>query len=155
AEPPARRDVREAQMEPRLEAPAPPLQHVPPPQHVPPLQRAKGDAESRGWLANLLTRAGHTDSPSPEATGRGPPQDATRAERHIIELLHSIAVDIARMIDHTAAAELWDRYKRGERNVFTHKLSIMQGERAFEDICWRYRSDREFTLTVDRYIAEF
>jgi hypothetical protein len=156
AEPPPRRDVaREAQMEARMEAPPPPLQHAPPLQHVPPLQRAKGDAEPRGWLSNLLTRAGHTDAPSREATGREPPRDATRAERQIIELLHSIAVDIARMIDHTAAAELWDRYKRGERNVFTHKLSIMQGERAFEDICWKYRSDREFMQTADRYIAEF
>src|SRR5438105_10189543 len=36
--------------------------------------------------------------------------------------LDSIAVDIARMIDHDAAGELWDRYKRGERNVFTRKL---------------------------------
>jgi hypothetical protein len=27
-------------------------------------------------------------------------------------------VDIARMIDHDAAAELWDRYNRGERNVY-------------------------------------
>ena len=31
------------------------------------------------------------------------------------------------MIDHTAAAGLWDRYKRGERNVFTHMLCTMQG----------------------------
>jgi hypothetical protein len=144
AEPPPRRDVaREAQREAQRDA------------HVPPLQRAKGAAESRGWLSNLLTRAGHTDAPSREATGREPPRDATRAERHTIESLYSIAVDIARMIDHTAAAELWDRYKRGERNVFAHKLSTMQGERAFEDICWKYSSDREFMQTAERYIAEF
>jgi hypothetical protein len=59
------------------------------------------------------------------------------------------------MIDHDAAAELWDRYKRGERNVFTRKLYTMQGQRAFEEIRWRYRSDHEFMQTVDRYIAEF
>jgi hypothetical protein len=66
-----------------------------------------------------------------------------------------LAVDIARMIDHDAAAELWDRYKRGERNVFTRKLYTMQGQRAFEEIRRKYRGDREFTQTVDRYIAEF
>jgi hypothetical protein len=152
AEPPPRRDVAR-------EAHAPPLQreaHAPPLQHVPPLQKAKGAAESRGWLSNLLTRAGQdTDAPTREATGREPPRAAARGERHTIELLDSIAVDIARMIDHAAAAGLWDRFKRGERNVFTHKLSTMQGERAFEDIRWRYRSDREFMQTVDRYIAEF
>jgi hypothetical protein len=36
-----------------------------------------------------------------------------------MESLDSSSVDIARMIDHDAAAELWERYKRGERNVFT------------------------------------
>jgi hypothetical protein len=59
------------------------------------------------------------------------------------------------MIDHDAAAELWDRYKRGERNVFTRKLYSMQDQRAYDDICRRYRADREFMQTVDRYIAEF
>ncbi len=68
---------------------------------------------------------------------------------------NSLAVDIARMIDHDAAAELWDRYKRGERNVFTRKLYTMQGQRAFEEIRRKYRGDREFMQTVDRYIAEF
>ena len=42
-----------------------------------------------------------------------------RPARHTLESLDSLSVDIARMIDHDAAAELWDRYKRGERNVFT------------------------------------
>ena len=38
------------------------------------------------------------------------------------------------MIDHDAAAELWDRYKRGERNVFTRRLYTMQGQKTFEEI---------------------
>src|SRR5262245_29423490 len=124
--------------------------------HVPPLQSTKGAAEPRGWLSGLLTRAAQdTNAPPREATGRGPPPDAARGERHAIESLDSIAVDIARMIDHAAAAELWDRYKRGERDVFTHMLCTMQGQRAVEDIRWRYSSDREFMQTVDRYIDEF
>ena len=78
-----------------------------------------------------------------------------RAPRHTIESLDSLSVDIARMIDHDAAAELWERYKRGERNVFTRKLYTMQGQRAFEEIRKRYRGDGDFKRTVDRYIAEF
>jgi predicted RNA-binding protein Jag len=137
AEPPPRRDVAREN-------------------HVPPPQRTKGAAEPPGWLSGLLTRAAQdTNAPPREAAGREPPPDAARDERHAIESLDSIAVDIARMIDHAAAAELWDRYKRGERNVFTHMLCTMQGQRAVEDILWRYRSDREFMQTVDRYIAEF
>ena len=59
------------------------------------------------------------------------------------------------MIDHDAAADLWDRYKRGERNVFARKLYTTQGQKAFEEIRRKYRSDRDFMRTVDRYIGEF
>ena len=59
------------------------------------------------------------------------------------------------MTRHDAAAELWDRYKRGERNVFTRKLYTMQGQKAFEEIRKRYRADSDFRRTVDRYIGEF
>jgi len=91
--------------------------------------------------------------------GPAPPRESAPAPDtgggHSIDSLDSLAVDIARMIDHDAAAELWDRYKRGERNVFTRKLYTMQGQRAFDEIRRKYRGDREFMQTVDRYIGEF
>ena len=86
---------------------------------------------------------------------RDAPPEAAQPERHSIDSLDSLAVDIARMIDHDAAAELWDRYKRGERSVFTRKLYTMQGQKAFEEIRKRYRGDGDFKRTVDRYIGEF
>ena len=70
------------------------------------------------------------DAPAEERVARS----EERPPRHSIESLDSLSVDIARMIDHDAAAELWDRYKRGERNGFTRKLYTMQGQRAFEEI---------------------
>jgi hypothetical protein len=112
-----------------------------------------GGARS-GWLSDLLTRASQEPDSSREGgleTARGD----DRPPRHTIESLDSLAVDIARMIDHDAAAELWDRYNRGERNVFTRKLYTMQGQRAFDEIRRKYRGDREFMQTVDRYIGEF
>ncbi len=59
------------------------------------------------------------------------------------------------MIDHNAAIDLWDRYKRGERNVFTRRLYTLQGQQTFDEIRRRYRSDGDFRDTVDRYIEEF
>jgi predicted RNA-binding protein Jag len=109
-----------------------------------------------GWLSELLTRASQESTPIARAPGpnrESPPQ--APPERNSLESLDSLAVDIARMIDNDAAAELWDRYNRGERNVFTRKLYTMQGQRAFEEIRRRYRSDRDFMRTVDRYIGEF
>jgi ABC-type transporter Mla subunit MlaD len=144
-------------------APATPPAPPPPPplpssrrSDSPSLSPAAATPPARGgWLSDLLTRASQDDQSARETSGREPPPEAARSDRHTIESLDSIAVDIARMIDHDAAAELWDRYKRGERNVFTRKLYTMQGQRAFEEIRRKYRSDREFMKTVDRYIAEF
>jgi len=99
-----------------------------------------------GWLSDLLGRASRDDGES---------QPESRQARRAMESLDSLSVDIARMIDHDAAAELWERYKRGERNVFTRRLYTLQGQKTFEEIRNRYRSDREFKSTVDRYIGEF
>jgi hypothetical protein len=114
-----------------------------------------GPGGRTGWLSDLLTRASQEADAAPPAPSREPAADAQRPERHTIESLDSLAVDIARMIDHEAAADLWDRYNRGERNVFTRKLYTMQGQKAFEEIRRKYRSDRDFMRTVDRYIVEF
>jgi hypothetical protein len=122
----------------------------------------------RGWLTDLLSRASREEAEParefPRETPREPVREMLRetprapeerTARHSIESLDSLSVDIARMIDHDAAADLWDRYKRGERNVFTRKLYTLQGQQAFDEIRRKYRSDREFKVTVDRYISEF
>jgi hypothetical protein len=98
-----------------------------------------------GWLSDLLNRASREDKPAEPA----------RPTAHSIEKLDSLSVDIARMIDHDAAVELWDRYKRGERNVFTRRLYTLQGQQTFDEIRRKYRRDGEFKETVDRYIDEF
>jgi hypothetical protein len=143
---------------PRMEQPRPPMpprgditgaqMPMPPPRRAesPSLTPApgQGNGNSGGWLSELLHRASKPD----EVTGERP-------ARHTLESLDSLSVDIARMIDHDAAAELWDRYKRGERNVFTKRLYTMQGQKTFDEIRKKYRGDREFKVTVDRYIGEF
>ena len=59
------------------------------------------------------------------------------------------------MVDHEAAVDLWDRYRRGERNVFARRLYTPQGQQTFDEIRQRYRSDPEFRATVTRYTQEF
>jgi hypothetical protein len=130
-----------------------------------PAQQGAGGGKS-GWLSELLTRASQEAEPvarAPAAPREPAPaaplregEPAAPGERNSIDSLDSLAVDIARMIDHDAAADLWDRYKRGERNVFARsKLYTAQGQKAFEEIRRKYRGDRDFMRTVDRYIGEF
>jgi hypothetical protein len=126
---------------------------------APALSPAAGNGRPSGWLSDLLQRASRDDGePLAEAPREPAPREGSRDERtaaHSIESLDSLSVDIARMIDHNAATELWDKYKRGERNVFTRRLYTLQGQKAFDDISKKYRADREFRQTVDRYITEF
>jgi len=116
---------------------------------------APAGAGRAGWLSELLTRASQDADDTMHEPAAGPAPEAARGERNTIDSLDSLAVDIARMIDHDAAADLWDRYNRGERNVFSRKLYTNQGQKAFEEIRRKYRSDRDFMRTVDRYIGEF
>ena len=162
---------------PRHEAPAP--RQAPPPRRaditgsapMPPPQRAVAVAQPRpGRRATAATAGCRSFCTAP----RGPRPAPTSGPVPVLALVlvprpaattvrpatawsrsNSLSVDIARMIDHDAAAELWDRYKRGERNVFTRRLYTMQGQKTFEEIRSKYRSDREFKQTVDRYIGEF
>jgi len=135
---------------PENRAPPPPARHQSETRGAPPAGTGAGGDGRSGWLSDLLTRASR-DEGQPAPTVRADERPA----RHSIESLDSISVDIARMIDHDAATELWDRYKRGERNVFTRRLYTLQGQQTFDEIRKRYRADREFKQTVDRYIAEF
>jgi hypothetical protein len=115
-----------------------------------------GRNNGNGWLSDLLSRASRDDSPPivPPAAREAPRND-DRAQRDAIDSLDSLSVDIARMIDHDAAAEVWERYKRGERGVFTRRLYTIQGQKAFDEIRAKYRADPEFRQTVEHYIHEF
>jgi hypothetical protein len=127
-----------------------------------PVPGGKDDSNARngGWLSDLLTRASRDDArptdapPIAPAASREPPREE-RPARDSVESIDTLSVDIARMIDHDAAADLWERYKRGERGVFSRRLYTLQGQKAFDEIRAKYRSDPEFRQTVEHYIHEF
>jgi archaellum component FlaC len=97
-----------------------------------------------GWVSDLLRRA---------STEETPPEP--RPALHVVESLNSLSVDIARAIDHNASVELWDRYRRGERNVFTRRLYTIKGQQTFDEIRRKYQTDGDFRTAVDRYVADF
>jgi len=110
-----------------------------------------------GWLSDLLSRASREEASPPVAPSatRESPREEAPAQRDNIESIDSLSVDSARMIDHDAAAEVWERYRRGERGVFSRRLYTQSGQKAFDEIRNKYRSDPEFRQTVENYIHEF
>jgi hypothetical protein len=111
---------------------------------APPVSPA-ADQGRDGWLSDLLSRA---DNAPPAPRGRQP-QPASGNP------LESLSLDISRLMDRNLAAEMWDRYQRGESKAFTKRLYTPAGQKAFDEVARKYRADRAFKQTVDRYIAEF
>jgi hypothetical protein len=118
---------------------------------APPVSPASSDQGHDGWLSDLLSRtdAGGGNQPLPPR-GR-PPQQASGGGNP----LESLSLDIGRLMDRNLAAEMWDRYQRGESKAFTKRLYTPAGQKAFDEVARKYRADRSFKQTVDRYIAEF
>jgi hypothetical protein len=116
---------------------------------APPVSPASSDQGRDGWLSDLLSRAdgggGNRDVPR----GR-PPQQAAAGNP-----LESLSLDIGRLMDRNLAAEMWDRYQRGESKAFSKRLYTPAGQKAFDEVARKYRADRAFKQTVDRYITEF
>jgi hypothetical protein len=112
-------------------------------------------ANRSGWLSDLLQRTQRPGegAPADERHERHAPPEGRAA--HSIESLDALSADISRMVDHEAVAELWDRYNRGERNVFSRRLYTPHGLAAFDEIRKRYRTEGAFRQTIDHYIAEF
>ena len=124
------------------------------PQSQPPAESNRA-ANGSGWLTDLLSRASREDAAQGAPLAPRGPARTDERPRDTVDLLDTLSVDIARMIDHEAAAEVWERSKRGERGVFTKRLYTLQGQKAFDDIRNKYRTDPEFRQTVEHYIHEF
>ncbi|GJE72877.1 hypothetical protein CHKEEEPN_4438 [Methylorubrum podarium] len=119
------------------------------------VQGRPGTRDNRGWLSDLLTRAS-IDDDGAEAAPAPAPAPAPEAKGPVERIsLDAISTDIARMVDHQASVEFWQRYRRGDANLFDGRLYTAQGRQTFEQIQRRYRADAEFRRTVDRYVGEF
>ncbi len=91
---------------------------------------------------------------APRAAATPAPANPTPA-RHMMETLQAIAIDLCRFLEDDPPNELLKRYRNGERNVFARRLAGSLGSEQQEMIGQKYRSDREFRDTVDRYVQQF
>src|SRR5437868_6523128 len=117
---------------------------------APPVSAASADQGRDGWLSDLLNR---TDAASGE--NRDVPRGRLPQQASAGNPLESLSLDIGRLLDRNLAVEMWDRYQRGESKAFSKRLYTPAGQKAFDEVARKYRADRGFKQTVDRYIAEF
>jgi hypothetical protein len=103
---------------------------------------------------NAKTQADANPSVDMKSGAKRPSNDKAVAERGRTAL-EVISADIAKMIDHRSAVDLWERYRRGEPNLFDTSIYTAQGRQTFEEVRRRYAGDADFRRTVDRYVTEF
>ncbi|MEM8743385.1 MAG: hypothetical protein AAGF14_01985 [Pseudomonadota bacterium] len=99
--------------------------------------------DDRWSVGDLLARASGPDMSSQSS--------ASQASAGIELRLN----DIASAIDQNTASAVWQRFRRGERDIFSRQLYTSQGQATFDEITGRYQRDAAFRATVDRYIGDF
>jgi chaperonin cofactor prefoldin len=123
---------------------------------APPAAPAGSDQGRDAWLSDLLSRTdGGAASPGNGTAGRDIPRSRPAQPTNGGNPLESLSLDIGRLMDRNIAAEMWDRYQRGENKAFSRRLYTPSGQKAFDEVARKYRAERNFKQTVDRYIAEF
>ena len=115
---------------------------------------ATEQAEPRGWVSDLLRRASRDEDHSAAPVERREAEAPAAAAGNGASL-GNLSSDIARAIDPRAAAELWERHHRGEKNVFTRRLYTLAGQQTFDEIRRKYQSEADFKAAVDRYVGDF
>jgi hypothetical protein len=116
---------------------------------APPVSAVSADQGRDGWLSDLLNRTDAASENRDVPRGRLPQQASAGNP------LESLSLDIGRLLDRNLAVEMWDRYQRGESKAFSKRLYTPAGQKAFDEVARKYRADRNFKQTVDRYITEF
>jgi len=117
-----------------------------------PAAAAGSDQGRDAWLSDLLNR---TDNGTAAAAAGNNARSRPAQPVNGGNPLESLSLDIGRLMDRNIAAEMWDRYQRGESKAFSKRLYTPSGQKAFDEVARKYRAERNFKQTVDRYIAEF
>ncbi|AGA64636.1 kinesin-like protein [Liberibacter crescens BT-1] len=119
-------------------------------------------AKNDGWLSDLLHAASSNEEEelmeAPRSQDKRFEKPTAKSKKEInnsIDPVNSLASDIAKSVDHDAFINLWKRYTRGERNIFTRRLYTLKGQQLFDEIKQRYENDYDFRVAVDSYIADF
>ena len=75
--------------------------------------------------------------------------------KFVVESLHSLSVDITRMIDGEIPEKTWKSYQKGDVNAFTARLVDQGDELPLERMRSKYSSDSEFRTYINRFVRQY
>ncbi len=103
------------------------IKKIVPPKPI--LQQDQSKKRQNKWVSNLLERASRE-----EAWYNEMPSDTVFASiqtkpHSANESLNSLAANIVQAVNHNAVIELWDHYRRGQKNIITERLYTLNGKK--------------------------
>lgn len=75
--------------------------------------------------------------------------------KFVVESLHSLSVDVTRMLEGEIQEKTWKSYQKGDIPAFTRRLVEMGDRLPMDKIRDKYTSDSEFRNYVSRFVRQF
>jgi hypothetical protein len=94
-------------------------------------------------------------APEPDQGYAGGPAFGPRAATPVQAGAQLRLDEIARAIDYRTAADVWQRFRAGERGVLGRHIYTLDGQATFDEISRRYDREGDFRMTIDHYIGDF
>jgi hypothetical protein len=77
------------------------------------------------------------------------------AAKFIVESLHSLSVDITRMLEGEIQEKTWKSFQKGDVGAFTRRLAQMGDKLPVDRIRDKFANDSEFRSYVQRFLRQF
>ena len=147
-----------------LPKPAPAAPEIGIRQDAKPSPTPAGDKSQRaGWLSDLLDRASQDEgkvSEEPEAAmPLAKPKAPAVVEAPKVEVpkeaISALLSDIAKLVDESAVARLWNSYLKGESAAFSKSIYTLEGQRRFEELTALHSKDDRFRASLEAYASKF
>ena len=138
---------------------------------VPRTAGGPGGQRRTGWsLGDLLDRASREEQQPdgqqqpgraeerPQAEAGREVQAAPPAQLPVVQAGKVPAIDIgniAEALDPVTAADVWTRFRSGQRGILSRGLYTPEGQATFDDTFRRYQADPSFRNHVNRYLGDF
>ncbi len=75
--------------------------------------------------------------------------------KFVVESLHSLSLDFARMLQGELPEKTWKAYQRGDANAFTRHILALKDDASHDKIRDKFKDDYEFRTYVQRYLRQF
>jgi methyl-accepting chemotaxis protein len=87
--------------------------------------------------------------------GRAQREAFLSSAKFIVESLHSLSVDLTRMIGREVPERTWKAFQKGDIGAFTRRLSQLGDDLKMDKLREKFAADNEFRTYVQRFIRQF